>query len=220
MPVKLMMTADVSTTHISLTTRELIDEGKDFGYSIAKRDEGYLISTYEDMANRSAVPGDLQLVLNFARHGGAEYVLFDTDGAVLEELPQYDDGNLIIEEGTILAQSGAHRTVVSLLDYEDDPQGWVELVDDHSLLNPHFGPSGATLPDGDYRAPDGLWLEIGGVDVRVLEAGPEGEEQIQVSAYVSGHADQNEAELMAWTFDKNEVAEIARNIGQKEGFQP
>lgn len=219
MPLKMMMTADVSTTHLSVTTRELMDSGKFIPYEVAVRDSGWLIATYEAPDTRK-VPEDLRLVLEFARQGKADYVLFDADGEVLEELPQYGDSNAIEVKGSLLEAGHIQTSRVSLFDYDDDPSEWIEVAKDFDELKALITPSAPVLPDGDYIMPEGGWVEIGGLAVRLAEAGPENDREIQISAFVNGHCDNDRASVLEFAVEKIGISDLKEQLERQEDFQP
>ena len=96
-----MRAADLSTAHLTLDTRAMLEEaalqdGASAGLPIVydKGGYGYLVHvdpvlTAETLAT---YPEDLQTVIRAAGEAGCDWIMFDGAGPVVEHLPVYDDG--------------------------------------------------------------------------------------------------------------------------------
>jgi hypothetical protein len=83
---------DISSAHISQATRDLLEDR-----SCRQRHPmdailgcayGWMIHVPEEIDNE---PTDLKRVLLHAKKAGADYVMLDCDGPVIEELPTYEE---------------------------------------------------------------------------------------------------------------------------------
>ena len=96
-----MRTADLSTAHLTLDTRELLEEaalqdGAPTGLPIVynKGGYGYLVHVDPSLTEETLAtyPEDLQIVIRAAGEAGCDWVMFDGAGPVVENLPTYSDG--------------------------------------------------------------------------------------------------------------------------------
>lgn len=161
---------DLSTGHLSLATREFLDAtaGKKGSLGHMAREEGYVVSTYpgeeENWREITGIPKDLLDVLRFACANGQDWVLFDIDGAELDALPYYGDGNDI------------ERPAV------EDEGAAPELGQQENVT---------TLDSGDYKAENSLWVEMGASVVHIFPLTEEvhGESGVKVAVYPGPHPD-------------------------------
>lgn len=77
---------NISTGHLSEKTCNAWMKDQDVVCAI-EHDYGWIVWVNE---KAEGLPNDLQFVLRFARNQACDYVKFDCDAAVLEELPVYD----------------------------------------------------------------------------------------------------------------------------------
>jgi hypothetical protein len=85
---------DLSTGHLSLATRELLERSEDCAdLGVTWRPDGYFLSANLDNFRDRDLPPDLLHCVRYAHANGAAYLLFDTDAAQQDGLPWYEDGN-------------------------------------------------------------------------------------------------------------------------------
>lgn len=151
---------DLSTGHLSLATRELLERSEDCAdLGITWRPDGYFLSANPDNFRHRDLPPDLLHCVRYAHANGAAYLLFDTDAARQDGLPWYEDSNTPDLTGT--------RIEVSQL----------VMVGDVTFVNPnHVDPDRLRVEptwteavgDRDVEAVDGaLWVGIGPASVRL-----------------------------------------------------
>ena len=80
----------LSTAHVTNETRLILDETstKDwpvFGFGGVY---GWVIYAHDE--NLGEIPEDLWRVIEYARANGCDYVMFDADADMIEELPHYE----------------------------------------------------------------------------------------------------------------------------------
>lgn len=90
---------DISTAHLSPTTathlQDVVDMELDFPVPIYdKRAVGFMVyvppDPAEGMGGNAEMPADLLTVLMYARSMHCDWVMFDRDGTVIEDLPEYE----------------------------------------------------------------------------------------------------------------------------------
>lgn len=74
----------ISTGHVSLETAKYLDEGE---FGAFNRKYGWVVPIVE---GRDGLPEDLAACLAFASKLGATFVMFDSDGDKLDELPEFE----------------------------------------------------------------------------------------------------------------------------------
>ncbi|MFX4299833.1 hypothetical protein [Pseudosulfitobacter pseudonitzschiae] len=171
-------TLELSTAHLSVPALAWLEISSDADTSIASaREFGYFLSSIhaaefeKEPLRFQNFPLDLMNVLRFAHANGARYVLFDTDADLQPGLPLYDGPQIdpsfpfIGDEAVRAGLYGAMIVdpfKVSLADLKLE-RSWTE-----------------TLEAGDYEAPDGAWVALDDVVVRIRkdDAG-----DLSVSAY-------------------------------------
>lgn len=188
---------DVNLSHLSLNTEKWMrgaDARKEFG--ILERDTGFIVNSMygEDgvWESEEHLPGDLLHVLRFAAANGREYVMFDADGAELDELPKYDDSNAPthLPEGydaSWVAEANGLSGVWAI-DPCHIPFKDLKIEEDNQ---------GNTVPllSGSYTAPeDGgtVWIEVGSAAVSILQTeemekpvGVHGEAGVLIKVYAT-----------------------------------
>lgn len=80
----------LSTAHVTDDTRRILDESKltdwpVFGFQGVF---GWVIFCHEE--KDETIPEDLWRVLEYARAKGCEYVMFDADADMIDDLPTYE----------------------------------------------------------------------------------------------------------------------------------
>lgn len=84
---------DISTGHLQSSTYELFDEAaqKDNKqFWVAATPYGYFLYA-EESPNPEIYPEEVIEIIRYARTKDAEYILFDRDGPVIEELEWFDE---------------------------------------------------------------------------------------------------------------------------------
>jgi hypothetical protein len=164
-----MTMLDLSTGHLSLQTREWLEEpGNAASVNVTPREHGYFVPAYngEDLPDADRFPLDLLHCARYAGANGAAYVLFDTDADRQPGLPWYEDENVPDLSGTALSDA----YLVS------EGYGPVFVGDGPVFVNPAHVLTRdlvvertwtETIEDGDYEAPDGAWIGTGAASVRV-----------------------------------------------------
>lgn len=76
----------LSTGHITRATAEAIES--DAIHSSFKRDEGFIFYTKFD--RDESYPAELRACLDFAKHNGCDWLMFDCDGDFAEPLPRFE----------------------------------------------------------------------------------------------------------------------------------
>lgn len=85
---------DLSTGHLTQATRNLMDSADRPINAVYPHPDGYGWLVYVPLEVREETtepPADLRACLRWARHLKCDYILFDCDGPLIEELPSYDD---------------------------------------------------------------------------------------------------------------------------------
>lgn len=151
---------DLSTGHLSLSTRETLETVNacaDLG--VTWRPYGYFLSADPDRYAGRDVPPDLLHCIRYAHANGAAYVLFDQDAAPQAGLPYYDDANSPDLTGT-----GIEVTQLIM----DGEVTYVNPnhVDPEALrVEPTWT---VEVGDRDVEATDGaIWVGIGPASVRL-----------------------------------------------------
>ena len=85
---------DISTAHVSGRTAELIrcERLHAFAVIFEKGDYGWLVYVPSEPGNEDHpdFPADLKAVMVFARKLDCDWIMFDRDGVILDELPAFD----------------------------------------------------------------------------------------------------------------------------------
>jgi hypothetical protein len=151
---------DLSTGHLSLSTRETLEKVNvcdDLG--VTWRPYGYLVNANPDHYEGKDVPPDLLHCVRYAHANGAAYLLFDQDAAPQTGLPYYDDTNTpdLTGTGIQVSQLIMDGEVTYVNPNHVDPDAlrveptWTEPVGDR-----------------DVEAVEGaLWVGIGPASVRL-----------------------------------------------------
>lgn len=158
-------TLELSTAHLSEPALAWLEISSEADTSIASpRESGFFLSSVhaaefeKEPLGFLNFPLDLMNILRFAHANGARYVLLDADadlqpGLPLYEGPQIDLSLPFIGDKTVMAGLYGAMIVdplnVSLADLKLE-RSWTE-----------------TLEAGDYEAPDGAWVAIDDVVVRI-----------------------------------------------------
>lgn len=174
---------DLSTGHLSLETREWLEEPANAERAgVTPRTHGYFVTAQsgDDFPDVGRVPLDLVHCMRYAGANGASYVLFDTDAMRQDGLPWYEDGNTPDLSGTGLKftdlfwDDGASAMMVNPNDVTREDlrveRTWTE-----------------TLEDGDYEAPEGAWIGIGDASVRI---NTDARGDLKMSVFARGAEDQ------------------------------
>jgi len=151
---------DLSTGHLSLATRELLERSEDCAdVGVTWRPYGYFLSADPESFRDKELPPDLLHCVRFAHANGAAYLLFDTDAEVQEGLPYYDDTNTPDLTGTGIEVS--QLVMVGDVTYVNPNH-----VDLESLrVEPTWTEA---VGDRDIEAVEGaLWVGIGPASVRL-----------------------------------------------------
>lgn len=151
---------DLSTGHLSLATRELLERSEDSAdLGVTWRPYGYFLSADPESFRDKELPPDLLHCVRYAHANGAAYLLFDTDAAIQEGLPYYEDTNTPDLTGTGIEPSQLimDGEVAFVNPNHVDPESlrveptWTEAVGDR-----------------DVEAVEGaLWVGIGPASVRL-----------------------------------------------------
>jgi hypothetical protein len=152
---------DLSTGHLSLATRELLERSEDCAeLGVTWRPDGYFLSADPENFRHRDLPPDLLHCVRYAHANGAAYLLFDTDAAQQDGLPWYEDGNTPDLTGTGIEASQ------------------LVMIGDVTYVNPnHVDPESLRVEptwteavgDRDVEAVEGaLWVGIGPASVRLL----------------------------------------------------
>lgn len=84
---------DMSTCHISKETNEMLlhESIKDVIY-YQKPGYGFFLHIPDDLteAENGGIPGDLYKCMKFAQDANCQWINFDCDGTVINELPKYN----------------------------------------------------------------------------------------------------------------------------------
>lgn len=164
MPLNKTTMLDLSTAHLSAATRVWMDKAadEDGAISIMKREEGFFVSSVHGKAENAGVaklPADLAHVLRFASLNDVPYVLFDRDAEIQAELPVYEDNGMPRDRAYLGAEHDPLRSFPMPL-YGGETVifavGSGIIPDDELRIREE-----RILEDGDYIAPDGLWLTVG-----------------------------------------------------------
>lgn len=151
---------DLSTGHLSLSTRELLERSEDCAeLGVTWRPDGYFLSADPETARHLDLPPDLLHCVRYAHANGADYVLFDTDAEIQEGLPYYDDTNTPDLTGTGIEAS--QLVMLGEVTYVNPNH-----VDPESLrVEPTWTEA---VGDRDVEAVEGaLWVGIGPASVRL-----------------------------------------------------
>ena len=151
---------DLSTGHLSLATRELLERAEDCAdVGVTWRPDGYFLSADPENFRQRDLPPDLLHCVRYAHANGAAYLLFDTDAAPQEGLPWYEDSNTPDLTGTGIEVS-------QLIMDGDVPYVNPNRVDPATLrVEPTWTEQ---VGDRDVEAVDGaLWVGIGPASVRL-----------------------------------------------------
>lgn len=171
---------DLSTGHLSLATRSLLDLGRTSEFpEIAIREAGFFLSSVEEP--RGSLPADLSFLKRFARENGFAYLLFDSDADPVPGLPWYGDRDLPdLGPGGLMARAFlAHLRPhlvggreISAIDHAGIPEGALALPAPESSLS-----------DGDYVLEEGsAWFTVGAASVRIHAS----EEGVRVAIHPLG----------------------------------
>ncbi len=217
--MKMNRHAELSTGHLSLATRTLLnDPAARKPFAILVLDDAFKMST-DCVAPGSTVqpdeiPFDLHLALRAAFRLGADAVVFDTGADPDPSLPWYGDGNMIVRDGSLLEAACVATVMMPPVPGKEGAEGgpWkarkmIEVVRPGDIPDALFGPRTPVLEDTDYEAPNGVWIGMGPVSVRLKTV----EDRMNVDIYVNGHEDDEEAVLRELTVTHDEVREaVAR----------
>ena len=151
---------DLSTGHLSLATRELLERSEDCAdLGVTWRPDGYVLSADPENFRDRDLPPDLLHCVRYAHANGSAYLLFDTDAEIQEGLPYYEDTNTPDLTGTGIEVSQ------------------LVMVDDVTYVNPnHVDPESLRVEptwteavgDRDVEAVDGaIWIGMGPASVRL-----------------------------------------------------
>lgn len=161
-----MQMLDVSTGHLSLYTREWLEDPENLSkHGFMARDTGFAMSSYLGNVREvdsKGVPMDLIHVLRFAHLNNQDWVLFDVDAELDPNLPIYTDGELLpklpdgiiyddlkkteFEKGVLLAVDPGRVSDVKLI-IEPEP-----VLGDENFI---------------VENDSGIWLTVGGASVRI-----------------------------------------------------
>lgn len=151
---------DLSTGHLSLSTRELLETANacaDLG--VTWRPHGYFLSADPDRYEGMDVPPDLIHGVRYAHANGAAYVLYDQDADPQAGLPYYGDTNTpdLTGTGIEVTQLIMDGEVTYVNPNHVDPEGL------------HVEPTWTVeVGDRDVEATDGaVWVGIGPASVRL-----------------------------------------------------
>jgi hypothetical protein len=83
---------DLSTGHLTAATRRLLDTTKMERWPVAggRMPFGFFIYAHDEDSEGN-IPADLWACIQLAHKHGADYILFDCDAELIEDLPSYDD---------------------------------------------------------------------------------------------------------------------------------
>lgn len=163
---------DLSTGHLSLSTREALEDPAVCAeLRITERACGWFMPVSKERLEQPELPLDLKHCLRYAQANGATYVLFDQDAPQQGGLPWYEDGNrpdltgCALKVSDLVVVEGSHMVDPARVKDEDlvIEQTWTEEIG-----------------DADYEAKAGAaWIGIGPASVR-LKLDDEGSVMITV----------------------------------------
>ena len=202
---------DCSTGHLSIATREFIDnEARAGRLGVMTRAEGFFVPAFVGGEDQQ-IPPDLALVARLARENEFEYSLFECDADRIDALPWYEDGGA--PEPVSLAAIGMVATRV------EKPIGglFIDAVDPTSIPE-----GGLRLPapeqeigDGDYVMKDGIaWFTLGEASVRLLMT--EGE----VGAKILPLGLELDEALAEVTVSREDLRAARAEVAADEGAEP
>jgi len=151
---------DLSTGHLSLSTRETLETASvcdDLG--VTWRPYGYFVNANPDHYADKNIPPDLLHCVRYAHANGAAYLLFDQDAAPQAGLPYYDDTNTpdLTGTGIEVSQLIMNGEVTYVNPNHVDPEAlrveptWTQEIGDR-----------------DVEAVEGaLWVGVGPASVRL-----------------------------------------------------
>jgi len=170
---------DLSTRHLSLSTRWLLEQSETCEeLEVTWRPSGYFLSAVPDRYAGKDIPPDLFHCIRYAHANGAAFLLFDQDSAPQAGLPWYEDGNTPDLTGT-----GIEVTQL-IMDGDVTYVNPNHLATDELRVEPTWT---VDVGDREIEAVDGaLWVGIGPASVRLRYA--EGEEgpALKVSVFSRG----------------------------------
>lgn len=177
-----MTMLDLSTGHLSLETREWLEQpGNAAAANVTLRENGYFVPAHhdgdspdiffqmapmrapahhaDDSPDLNIVPLDLLHCVRYAGANGASYVLFDSDADRQPGLPWYEDGNTPDLSGTGISENQILMSGDGPVFVNPNHVQGQDLKVERSWTE--------TLEDGDYEAPDGAWIDTGEASVRI-----------------------------------------------------
>lgn len=151
---------DLSTGHLSLATRELLERSEDCAdVGVTWRPYGYFLSADPESFRDKELPPDLLHCVRYAHANGAAYLLFDADAEIQEGLPYYDDTNTPDLTGTGIEASQL------IMDGEVTYVNPNHVDPDALRVEPTWTEA---MGDRDVEAVEGaLWVGIGPASVRL-----------------------------------------------------
>ncbi|MCE6959276.1 hypothetical protein LAZ40_09445 [Cereibacter sphaeroides] len=179
--------ANFSTAHLSAKTRAWLEANDELPITVTPREQGWFLAV--PPAERLAgLPPDLHLMLLAAKAAKVGFVLFDMDVDPLPQLPVYNDGNGIESPGTYLEAAGLKPRS---LPFRPGPgivksSACIEAFEPGSLSEEllQIPPGTRTLEDGDYEAPEGIWIGMGPASVRLKI---HGDDHLHIDVCPRGH---------------------------------
>lgn len=205
---KKMMMMDCSTGHLSLSTREWIDEAiSSEEYGFMSRDTGYAMSSWmgdeEHWVNHPGVPRDLIHVLRYAKANKMEWVLFDSDADRDVNLPWYDDAR----QKPVLPK-GIDEAILVM-----DSHGVVAVDPEKLEIKDLIFREDEVLDDENYVIPDdqGVWLAISGTAIRVRG---DGEGNVAITTFVNGY-EMNDPLSQMW-FTEEDISGLRAAFEEEE----
>lgn len=170
---------DLSTGHLSLHTRERLEEPEDCAaLGVTWRECGYFLGSDPENFRHVDFPPDLLHCVRYAQANGADYVLFDEVAPRQAGLPWYEDENTpdLTGTGIEVSQLIMDGEVTYVNPNHVDPEAlrvdptWTEAIGDR-----------------DVEAVDGaLWVGVGPASVRLRFAEGEEGHALKIAVYPRG----------------------------------
>ena len=195
MKPRMLALLDLSTGHLSPQTREkLVDPDFRDKCMVTERDCGYFVPATPAIMNIvDAAPRDLLHCLRFASANQADYIIFDADGPRQDELPWYEDnaepdltGTGITPEMMVSDAEGSYP----------DPE---KVACDGLRIERTWTEE---LEDGDYEAPDGVWIGVGNASVRLRQ---DEDGNVKINVFTRGREMEDPAHSVVLGADEFEV---------------
>lgn len=89
MTLPIVKMLNISTGHVSKETADLLNGNKLDDVWTIPHEYGWIVFVSEYVEKEPVPQADMQQVLVFARKHGCDYIKFDCDASLIDELPKY-----------------------------------------------------------------------------------------------------------------------------------